>query len=230
MREATGFKKRQEYIINTLVIGKNDAERLDFSMGKLQVQVDRLYRLLDEELENFHKDERFFSSGFAKATLGRLYADDDYDVIKEGFFAIGNFGLNVGYRFNEITVLELRNELQLSSTALEGSEQFLASGANAVTAYDPSTASGDFGALSSLSLSVSPFKSLNLSFKPHFDAAVVKSRNLEYVDIYGAGLSTELKYHGFFSSLDLSAAIGKRPYDDCDDAQIFFRVGYDFFN
>ena len=30
-------------------------------MGKLQVQVDRLYRLLDEELENFHKDERFFS-------------------------------------------------------------------------------------------------------------------------------------------------------------------------
>ena len=61
LREATGFKKRQEYIINTLVIGKNDAERLDFSMGKLQVQVDRLYRLLDEELENFHKDERFFS-------------------------------------------------------------------------------------------------------------------------------------------------------------------------
>ena len=55
------MKKRQEYIINTLVIGKNDAERLDFSMGKLQVQVDRLYRLLDEELENFHKDERFFS-------------------------------------------------------------------------------------------------------------------------------------------------------------------------
>ena len=173
-----------------------------------------------------------YSVLFERLTLYglRLYADDDYDVIREGFFAIGNFGLNVGYRFNEITALELRNELQLSSTALEGSEQFSASGANAVTAYDPSTASGDFGALSSLSLSVSPFKSLNLSFKPHFDAAVVKSRNLEYVDIYGAGLSAELKYHGFFISLDLSAAIGKRPYDDCDDGQIFFRVGYDFFN
>lgn len=220
---------------------RSDSAKIDFLLGAR-------YRDLKDEFTNFdlkfkkhstaaygtlafeHKDERFFSSGFAKATLGRLYADDDYDVIKEGFFAIGNFGLNVGYRFNEITVLELRNELQLSSSALEGSEQFSASGANAVSAYDPSTASGDFGALSSLSLSVSPFKSLNLSFKPHFDAAVVKSRNLEYVDIYGAGLSTELKYHGFFSSLDLSAAIGKKPYDDCDDGQIFFRVGYNFFN
>ena len=220
---------------------RTDATKIDFLLGAR-------YRDLKDEFSNFdlkfkkhssaayttlafeHKDEHFFTSGFAKATLGRLYADDDYDVINEGTFVVGNFGFNAGYRFNEITAIELRNELQLSSTALEGSEQFSASGADAVTAYDPSAASGDFGALSSLSLSLTPFKSLDLALKPHFDAAVVKSRHLEYVDLYGTGVSVNLKYHGFFSSLDLSAAVGKKPYADCDDGQIFFRVGYDFFN
>ena len=125
----------------------------------------------------------------------------------------------------------LRNELQLHQLRLKGQNNFLASGADAVTAYDPSAVSGDCGALSSLSLANFPvLKNFDISFKPHLDAAAVKSRNFKYVDIYGAGLSAELKYHGFFSSLDLSTVIGKKPYEDCDDGQIFFRIGYDFFN
>lgn len=222
-------------------VHRSNETKIDFLLGAR-------YRDLKDEFSNFdlkfnkhstaaygtltfeHKNERFFLSGFAKATLGRLYADDDYNVINDGSFVIGNFGINAGYRFNEVTAVELRNELQLASTALEGSEQFLASGADAVTAYDPSAVSGDCGALSSLSLAISPFKNFDLSFKPHLDAAAVKSRNFKYVDIYGAGLSAELKYHGFFSSLDLSTVIGKKPYEDSDDGQIFFRIGYDFFN
>ncbi len=228
----------EAYIREPLV--RDAAHRLDLTFGLR-------YRDLKDEFDRFDiefkkstyaayagaqgmmlTDDGTSLGGFAKITLGKLKNRDDFDLYDDNVFGILNLGGSVLSPLNDHVSITAQAQLQIASTSLDSSEDFVIGGASAVSAYSSNTASGDTGAFVSAGLQFKPFASFDFTVTPHIDAGVCKDEGYDSVKLAAAGVKLQANYQGFYAALDVATALGARPYEDIDDAQIWFTFGYKY--
>lgn len=218
--------------------------------NKLDLQVGMRYRKLVDEFRNFDLEFRKHSLaaytslstvnalnvdtsvyGQAKFTMGRLYMDDAYELMPEDTYYLLNLDAGVMHRFNSNLFWQTSLQAQMASTALEGSEQFLAGGPQGISALGSSDLVGDSGLVLRNELIFQPFESTSnfvLNMGPHIEAASVSSKGYTSDSAASAGFQVELWTYGLNASLDLSTILGSKPDFVEDDARIMFSVSYTF--
>lgn len=218
--------------------------------NKVDLQVGMRYRKLVDEFRNFDLEFRKHTlaaytslstvnalnvdtSVYGKAmfTLGRLYMDDAYELMPEDTFYLLNLDAGVMHRFSSDLFWQTSIQAQMASTALEGSEQFLAGGPLGISALGSSDLVGDSGLVLRNALIFQPFAStpdFTLNLGPHIEAASVSSKGYTSDSAASAGFQISLWSYGFNANLDFSTILGSKPEYAEDDSRILFSVSYTF--
>lgn len=181
------------------------------------------------ELSGYHLfNENTFIQGSTRVALGRLYMDDEFEMMPEDNYSILNAQIKFTYKFDDVTSFQSKLDAQLSSKPLEGSEQFLAGGAQGVSSYDASELSGDGGIVFKNTVYIKPFANYEFRVGPHFDVAKVYSHSGYQESAQSLGLNLNFYYEGIFADLDLSRGLGVMPIFAENENKIFFTFGYNW--
>lgn len=169
--------------------------------------------------------------GTAMVTAGKLFIDDEFALMPEEPFYLLNINAGVQHRFNPQLFWKTTLQSQMSNTSLEGSEQFLAGGAQGISALESADLAGDSGLVLRNELLFSPWPATDdfaLQFGPHIEAASVSSHGYTSDSAASAGVGLSLWAYGLSANLDYSTVLGTKPEYAEDHSRIILTLSYTF--
>lgn len=178
----------------------------------------------------FGEKQRSMLSYSQRFTYGRLFVDDDWGITDENNFVVSNTELAFSTDLTEHLRSTTSLSVQLASTELEGSDQFLAGGERGLGALESSDLAGDSGVVISEHLAFRPSREHKFFITPHVEYGYVTTKGYDYdEDAFGAGLSIDYLKQGLSLHLDLSHVLGSTPMYAEDEGRINFTVSYTFY-
>ncbi len=189
---------------------------------KFEQHSNALWLAVDEA----YRGDVFSFGGRAQYTVGKLENDDDFELYDEGVYQLLNLSALFSVKAADSLSFNTLLETQFTADDVDGSEEFTAGGADAVSGFDSSTLSGDSGALIKIYPEIKPFAAFDLAVRPNFKAAVVKDKDCERDTLSSVGLELAASFKGFYGKLSLDLATGDKPYTDLDDGKVWFELGY----
>lgn len=169
--------------------------------------------------------------GALTVTAGKLFIDDEYNLMPEDSYYILNVTAAVAHEFTPSLIWNTTIQGQLANTSLDGSEQFQAGGANGISALASSDLVGDSGLILRNQLLFLPWVSkdgFSFQFGPHIEAGNASYHGYASESAASTGLSMTLAGKGLVANLDFSTLLGDKPEYVEDGSRILFSLSYHF--